>query len=358
MNSYLTVKRTIEYLEGHESEKLDLETVAKKMNYSKFHFHRLFLSEMGVSLTDFIRRRRLIQSVFDLEMTTETITLIALDRGFGNPDTFIRAFKDYYGLTPGQYRKLTREANRRYKKGNQKEMKIEYSLYTGCSQKDKEDCLSIISKMVSLSITAHQSGLLSLEAAMEDESSIFLQKGIELLLQGTKPSRLRSMMSNYIQASALGAGEILKRVVMLEGVLLIQEGAYPWDIRNELFSYLGEGMMENLDRQWNTSDCLPDFIKQETIACDNSKLLKTLKQMNKRGLQRLLRECDPLIIASALKGMPSELKMTILEALPLGRKKILCEATMYFDDLLIHSINDASNEMLKTINQLRLSKDL
>lgn len=59
-----------------------------------------------MSITDYIRVRRLAHASTSLLYTNERILDIALYFHFESQEAFTRTFKKYYGLPPGQYRKL------------------------------------------------------------------------------------------------------------------------------------------------------------------------------------------------------------------------------------------------------------
>lgn len=67
---------------------------------------------------------------------------------------------------------------------------------------------------------------------------------LELLLYGIEPLALREMLENYIIVGNYKDKELLERVLILEGILSIQMGDYPWVIREKLSSYLGEDYLE------------------------------------------------------------------------------------------------------------------
>ena len=43
----ISIETVIGYIEDHLSGKLDLETVATAVNYSKYHLHRIFTKQSG-----------------------------------------------------------------------------------------------------------------------------------------------------------------------------------------------------------------------------------------------------------------------------------------------------------------------
>ena len=60
--SVYSIERTIAYIEEHLDGKLDLDTVACAMNYSKYHLHRTFTGPVGMTIHDYIFRRQLTEA--------------------------------------------------------------------------------------------------------------------------------------------------------------------------------------------------------------------------------------------------------------------------------------------------------
>jgi AraC family transcriptional regulator len=78
--------------------------MAEKAALSPYHFHRLFHNSIGETLKQYTLRLRLERAAFDLKIRDATILEIALNWGFQAPETFTRAFKRWFGVTPKQYR--------------------------------------------------------------------------------------------------------------------------------------------------------------------------------------------------------------------------------------------------------------
>lgn len=105
-NHEIMIKRIILYVEENLHEPLTLESVASQSYFSKYHFHRIFLSSIGMTVTEYIRLRRLANASSDLLYTNERILDIAYYYRFESQESFTRAFKEIYKLPPGKYRKV------------------------------------------------------------------------------------------------------------------------------------------------------------------------------------------------------------------------------------------------------------
>lgn len=96
----------MDYIEVRLDEVLTIGEIAKQAGYSKYHFHRIFKNNIGISISDYIRQRRLARASSALLYTNLRILDIALQNQFESQEAFTRAFKKYYRFPPGQYRKL------------------------------------------------------------------------------------------------------------------------------------------------------------------------------------------------------------------------------------------------------------
>lgn len=94
-----------QWIEEHLDIPLDLDTVAKRSGYSKWHLQRVFKKSSGTSLAQYIRKRRLKKATLMLLTTAMPVTEIALLLGFDSIHSFYRSFKNHYGLAPGVWRK-------------------------------------------------------------------------------------------------------------------------------------------------------------------------------------------------------------------------------------------------------------
>ncbi|ARK32825.1 Transposon Tn10 TetD protein [Halalkalibacter krulwichiae] len=106
---YMTaVRDSITYVEEHLLTQLSLAEIAEQVSYSPFHFHRIFQSIVGMSLTEYIRRRRLTHAASELVLSDERVLEIALKYHFSSQEAFSRAFKQVFHISPAKYRKFTR----------------------------------------------------------------------------------------------------------------------------------------------------------------------------------------------------------------------------------------------------------
>lgn len=108
-----TIQRTIRWIESHLHEPLSINNLDAVTGFSKYHFHRIFQASVGMSVTAYIRMRRLANAASLLLNTMERIIDIAFHYQFESQEAFTRAFKKSYGLPPGQYRIVMKSISRK-----------------------------------------------------------------------------------------------------------------------------------------------------------------------------------------------------------------------------------------------------
>jgi AraC-like DNA-binding protein len=104
---------TLAPLLGHIHTNLDgdlrLETLAHRAGLSPSQLHRLFVTGLHETPKAAVTRLRLARCAFRMAIEDASLLTIALDAGFKNQETFIRAFRRQYGRTPGAYRRWLAE---------------------------------------------------------------------------------------------------------------------------------------------------------------------------------------------------------------------------------------------------------
>ncbi|MGC7870606.1 AraC family transcriptional regulator [Desulfosporosinus sp. SYSU MS00001] len=93
------MNRAVEYLEANITEKLDIEKVAKIALSSPFHFQRMYHMITGVTVAEYVRRRRLTLAAQDI-LSGKKIIDVAYRYGYETPEAFTKAFGKMHGISP------------------------------------------------------------------------------------------------------------------------------------------------------------------------------------------------------------------------------------------------------------------
>ncbi|WP_054871150.1 helix-turn-helix transcriptional regulator [Caloranaerobacter sp. TR13] len=109
MNYYERIQRSLDYIEENLKSSIEIEMVAQESYMSISNFYRMFYALVGHTVKDYIRKRRLSCAANELLNTKKRIIDIALDYQYESQEAFTRAFRNYFEITPGRYRKLKKE---------------------------------------------------------------------------------------------------------------------------------------------------------------------------------------------------------------------------------------------------------
>lgn len=90
----------VDYIELNLAGEILYDKAAKIACCSTYHFQRMFSYIMGVSLSEYIRRRRLTLAAYELQSGTAKVIDTALKYGYESPEAFSRAFKKQHGIMP------------------------------------------------------------------------------------------------------------------------------------------------------------------------------------------------------------------------------------------------------------------
>ena len=99
------INRAIDYMLVHLDESPSLDELSRAACFSSFHFHRIFRAITGETVKFLSNRLRLEKAARLLKYSKNSATHIALESGFSSSSTFSRSFKQYFGITPNEYRK-------------------------------------------------------------------------------------------------------------------------------------------------------------------------------------------------------------------------------------------------------------
>nr|WP_205396066.1 AraC family transcriptional regulator [Streptococcus lutetiensis] len=97
--------QTMLYLESVLNSEIDKQKVQHLSGYSYAMFSRLFSMLADMTLSEYLRKRRLSEAVNDLKMSSDKVIDIAMKYGYDSADSFSAAFKKFHGSTPTEVRK-------------------------------------------------------------------------------------------------------------------------------------------------------------------------------------------------------------------------------------------------------------
>lgn len=105
MHAWKQIQQTIEYIDEHLDEEINIDRLAKLASLSQFYYQRLFRRLVKKPVAEYVKLRRMAKATEALTQKDQRILDVALDLGFSSHEHFTRTFKDTFGMTPEEYRK-------------------------------------------------------------------------------------------------------------------------------------------------------------------------------------------------------------------------------------------------------------
>lgn len=107
--NYKLLNEMIEYIENNLTENISYKKLSKIIGISEYSLQRIFNFLTGISISEYIRRRRLSKAYEELKSTKIKIIDLALKYNYNSSISFSRTFKNYFGITPTECRKNERQ---------------------------------------------------------------------------------------------------------------------------------------------------------------------------------------------------------------------------------------------------------
>lgn len=104
MDSLKRMNEALGYIEDNLTNDIDLKEVGRIALCSEYHFQRMFSFLAGVTLSEYIRRRRLTLAAFEISRSNVRVIDVAVKYGYSSADSFTRAFQSLHGITPSEAR--------------------------------------------------------------------------------------------------------------------------------------------------------------------------------------------------------------------------------------------------------------
>ncbi len=98
------IQRSIDYIEQHLTDELDIEEIAAEAALSPFYYQRIFGALCGMTVGDYIRARRMTLAAQELARTEARVIDAAVKYGYDSPDSFTKAFLRFHGVSPSRAR--------------------------------------------------------------------------------------------------------------------------------------------------------------------------------------------------------------------------------------------------------------
>ena len=108
MFSNLLVIDILNYIDNNLYTKITISSIQNKFNYNKDYIMRLFKKEIGITIIDYINKKRIYNSLNSLRDSNDSIILISINYGYYSLEYYSEMFKSVIGVSPSIYRKFSR----------------------------------------------------------------------------------------------------------------------------------------------------------------------------------------------------------------------------------------------------------
>ena len=99
-----------------------------------------------------------------------------------------------------------------------------------CSQEDQESLVPIVLQLKKLSEVAGKQGVLALENELLQIKDKFLNLGVQLIIDRVEPDNIKDILDSDIYYNESNGRELLKKIIIREGLLRIQAGDTPRNV--------------------------------------------------------------------------------------------------------------------------------
>ncbi len=100
-----------------------------------------------------------------------------------------------------------------------------------CSKEDQESLVPIVQQLQELSQIHQKKGLLALEDEQHSIKDPFLQLGLQLIIDKTEPENVKDVLDSDIYYNESNGRELLKKIIIREALLRIQDGDSPRNVK-------------------------------------------------------------------------------------------------------------------------------
>ena len=100
MDFLARMNQVADYIEEHLDKDMNYNDLADIVCCTVYQFGRVFSYVVGISLSEYVRRRRLSQAALDLQKGNLKVIDVAIKYGYNSPDAFTRAFVAMHEITP------------------------------------------------------------------------------------------------------------------------------------------------------------------------------------------------------------------------------------------------------------------
>ncbi len=102
------VRQLLTHIDDKIYARVTLEELSRVFYYNKDYLMRIFKKELGITIIDYMNKKRVYSSLEELKTTEDSILKVALSHGFTSQEYYSEIFSKEMGTNPHNYRKFTK----------------------------------------------------------------------------------------------------------------------------------------------------------------------------------------------------------------------------------------------------------
>ncbi len=218
-----------------------------------------------------------------------------------------------------------------------------------CTKEEKDNCVQFLEIMIEVLDISRRYGLLQLDYELSKREKWnqipSLVRGIELIADGTDPKIVEKIMSNYIIADGDTGEAFLKNIIIMEGILAVQQGISRRAYIEILQSYFGSEFITVFQKlEFISTPTATNVFEKIDInqGCYSEETQRMEKYLNLhfRSIQRILREVEMMDLVIALYGASGKAKSIFIEN--------VTQRTAYIIYDLLQEIKPAERDIIRS----------
>ena len=185
-----------------------------------------------------------------------------------------------------------------------------------CKASEARKLLAVVDWFIEMNKKARSTGLLSLEDEIATVTDQFSRTGFELVLDGTDPDLVRGILSQRILVGGSTGAELVRELIIFEGVLSLQRGDSLRRMHQRLTAVLGSlhnrGEVPEPPPKQTQGETSTEVQNEFEPVSEATALIEDIAQFQDLSIAMLLEHLDNRILAKALCGAGSAVRKAFL----------------------------------------------
>ena len=224
------------------------------------------------------------------------------------------------------------------------------------TKEERRECFETALTIVKIATEVRLSGLLSQADKITSMSDAFLQIAMQLAIDSILPDEIKKILQTQIVANNYKGKELLKRVLIKEGVVSIVNGENPRQIEEYLKLYFGDDLLQEYNDYSKTNRETKKYDFREVFKdikpVGETNLDKMAKKMDNLAIQRLIREIDAKDFVIAFKGLSEETIMNFLKNMSKTSAEVITEDFLHLRNFKESDLTAVQERILAKIREL------